>query len=411
MIDINKNIIITPISNNTRLPLYKASRSPPHSLKQTKESKTMTLSRVTLAALGCTALTFAANAVDVKMYGTVNKALMGYSDGTTTDMTVVDNNNESTRIGFGGEQMLDNGLTASVLLEMEHASNKSNTQSQNTAAGQSSTPTNTSASLTERIARVGLAGEYGAVFIGQQDVASDDAYSHDLAAANSVLNANVASFGGGLTFRNSAGAVVAVGGTNLTPNVFALGNDGSLAATDSIRFNTATINGFNASLSASQGGNMDAAIRYAGAFGDFAIDTALAHSFVNDQATTATNEQTGITTASISAKHNSGLAGTFAYVTNHLDNKAAGVEEAEGMYGKVGYAWDAYGVAAEYGKFKNPVAAATDHEMDVYGVGAEYNLGNGVTAGALYRNFSADVTGVSNIEDIDVYTVSMRVKF
>lgn len=367
-------------------------------------------SMTALAAISAVSIPVA-NAVDVKLYGTVNKAFMVYDDGRDTETTIVDNNNESTRIGIGGEQKLDNGLTASALLEMNYNSNPSNSITQNTAAGQSATPTNTGATLNERIARVGLANDYGAVFLGQQDVASDDAYSHDLAAATSVLNANVGSFGGGLVFRTNTGAAVNLGGTDLTPGQFSQGNDGSLAAADSIRVNTATFGGFNGSLSTSQGGNVDATIRYANAYGDFNVDSALGHSFINNNATTATNELVGATTGSLSVKHKSGLGATVAYTAQDLDNRSAGVEEAEGYYGKVGYAWDAFGVAGEYGKFKNPIAVAADQEMDVYGLGAEYDLGHGVTTGALYRNLSADVSGISSIDDINIFTVSMRVKF
>lgn len=371
----------------------------------------MRITPLALATLSCTALTVAANAVDVEMYGAVNKALMGYSDGIDNEFTVVDNNNLSTRIGFAGEQKLDNGLTASVLLEMESASNKSSSITQNTAANQSHTPTNSSATLQERISRVGLSNEYGALFIGNQDIASDDVFTHDLAAAGSIVNANVASFGGGLEFRTSAGAAVTVGGTDLTPGGFALGNDGSTATASSVRLNTAVFNGFNGSLSASQGGNMDAALRYANTFGEFDVDAALGHTFINNETSSTSNELTGATMGSASVRHSSGLGATVAYTTQHLDKQAAGVDEAEGYYAKVGYAWGPYGVAAEYGKFQNPEASATDHEMDVYGIGAEHDLGNGITAGLLYRNFSADVDGVSNIEDIDVYTAALRVKF
>ncbi|TKW60416.1 MAG: porin [Blastochloris viridis] len=363
------------------------------------------------AALATAAMPLAANAVDVKLYGNVSKAAMGYDDGIDNEFTVVDDNNLSTRIGVAGEQKLDNGLTASVLLEAQSQSNGSQSITQNTVTGQSHTPVNTTGTLEERMARVGLSSEHGALFIGNQDIATDDVLVHDLAAAGSMVNSQIAAFGGGLQFRTSAGTAVNVAGTDLTPNDFALGNNGDLASANSVRFNTATYNGFNGSLSASQGGNMDAIIRYANSFGDFQIDTALGHTFVNDQTTTGSDELTGATSGSASVKHSSGLGATVAYTTQHLSNKSAGVDEAEGYYGKVGYAWGAYGVAAEYGKFKNPVASATKQEMDVYGIGADRDLGNGVSVGGLYRNLSADVDGISNIEDINVYTVSMRVKF
>ncbi|RYG58637.1 MAG: porin [Alphaproteobacteria bacterium] len=353
----------------------------------------------------------AANAVDIDLYGVVNKSLMVYDDGQNTETTIVDNNNESTRIGVAGEQKLDNGLTASVLLEMEHRSNASSEITQNITAGQSATPPSFTEGLAERIARVGLAGDYGALFIGQQDVATDDATLRDLNAASSVVNANIASFGGNLVFRDSTGTAVTLDGVDMTPNVFALGLNGDLAAADSIRFNSASYGGFNSSASVSQGGDADLTLRYANTYQDFEFDSAIGHTFNNDEDTSGTNELTGVTVGSASVKHSSGLGATVSYVTTHLSNRSAGADNAEAYYAKVGYGWDAYGVAAEYGKYKNPIAVAADHEMDVYGLGAEYNLGQGVTTNALYRNLSADISGQRSIEDINVFTVGMRVKF
>lgn len=372
--------------------------------------RSLCLRALAFTALGTLTIP-AAHAVDVKMYGVVNKAAMVYDDGTSTEFGIVDNNVESTRFGVAGEQKLDNGLTASVLLEMEHNSNASSQITQNTTAGAGSTPANTGATLNERIARVGLAGQHGALFIGQQDIATDDAMVRDLSAANSMVNANVAAFGGALTFRDGTGAVVNLGGTDLTPTVFAQGLNGDLAAADSIRFNSASYGGFNGSASVSQGGNADLTLRYANTFGAFEVDSALGHTFVNNGTASTSNEVTGVTAGSASVKHSSGIGATLGYIRNHMEDRSAGVEEAEGYYAKVGYAWNAFGVAAEYGKFKDPVAVAADQEMDVFGIGADYDLGNGVTTGVLYRNLSADVSGITDIQDINVFTAGMRVKF
>jgi hypothetical protein len=141
------------------------------------------------------------------------------------------------------------------------------------------------------------------------------------------------------------------------------------------------------------------------------VDSALGYTRVNNQATAASNGLKSSLNGSVSAKLKNGLGATVAYTSQQLDNKTAGVEDPSGIYGKVGYAWGAYGVAAEYGQFKNPVAVSTDTEMDVYGVGAEWAMADGITVGALYRNFTPKVSGVSGEQDIDLYALSMRVKF
>ena len=44
------------------------------------------------------AVAASANAVDVKLYGQVNKSLLGYNDGRDTNFVVLDNQLSSTRI-------------------------------------------------------------------------------------------------------------------------------------------------------------------------------------------------------------------------------------------------------------------------------------------------------------------------
>ena len=377
-----------------------------------------------LAATALTAVALSAQAADVKLYGVVNKAVMATDDGRSQDFSVVDNNNESTRFGFAAEQKLDNGLTASALFEAEQNSNASNAITQTSTASQSNTPGNSTISLTERMARVGLAHEtYGALFIGQQDVATDDAPYRDIAAANSVMNANVAAFGGGFNFQREAAngtfsnlAVGSVTDTDAQVSDFALGMDGALDAADSIRYNSPVYMGFNGSVSVAQGGDVDATVRYAGTLGDFEVDSALGHKWNNDgannNATEATpNKDLGQTFASASVNHTSGLGVTMAYTAKDLDNKTAGVEEGTGLYTKVGYQMGKIGLAVDYAQFEDTIVNATNNEMTAYGVGGDYNFGNGVTAGLLYRNYDADVAGISNNKAIDVVAATMRVKF
>lgn len=371
-----------------------------------------------LAATALTAVAGSAMAVDVKLYGTVNKAVMGYDDGRSAETNVVDNNLESTRFGLAAEKALDNGMAASALFEVEQNSNASNAITQNSNGtgnnGTSRTPNGSTVTLTERMARVGLSGEWGGIYVGQQDVATDDAFAHDLTAATSVMNPNVGAWGGGLVFQRKNGATwsnAQAGGTNLTPGLFALGNDGALGSADAIRYNSPIFNGFNGSLSTSQGGNVDATVRYNGEVAGIKLDGALGHTMVNSATTNYGVHQETATMGSISALHNSGLGATLAYYSQGLKNKTAGIEDPSLMYAKVGYAWDAYGVAVDYAAAKDPVAVSTDHEMDSYGVAADWTLADGVVVGATVRNYSADVTGVTGIEDIMVGVANMRVKF
>lgn len=350
-----------------------------------------------------------ASAVDVQLYGQVNKGLFGFNDGLDTNTVVVDNALSSTRFGLKGAQALDNGLTASVLFENEMASNPSDAFLQNSvngSTGTSTVPTSGSTTFTERQARVGLSGGFGGVYLGQQSTAIDGVITQDLAGAQDVMTADYRKIGGAINFRTETTNALNSG---ITAN--ALTSNIGTSRADSIRYDSPIYAGFQGRASIAQGGDAELAAYYDGAMGDFRMKGAAGIRMVNSNVTTAANEVESLYGASFSVAHNSGLAGTVAYTANSLDKKSATANEAEGWYAKVGYAWDAFEVAADYGTNENfRSATAAKDELDVFGLGAQYNLGNGVSVAGLYRNMDADVTG-TNTQSIDLYGVNMRVKF
>ena len=345
----------------------------------------------------------AANAVDVEMYGQVNKGVMIFNDGESTEFNVVDNDFASTRFGVKGSQQLDNGLTASVLLEAEMQSNASDAMA-NTATP--STPASTAnVTFAERQARVGLAGNFGAVFLGQMSTATDGVTEQDLAGANDVLGSDIEDIGGALQFRTSA---TALSGESIAANTNNMdGNDRA----DAIRYDSPIYNGFQARVSAAQGGDLDLGVFYKGKYDAFDIAAAIGWVSNNDNAAAVTSGVESTMSGSVSVKHDSGLAGTFAYGKQSLSNAAAGIDEPTFYYLKAGYSWDAFEVAADYSNHQDmDTTNATDHEVKYYGIAGQYNLGNGVSTAVYYKNFEYDETGV-NADDIQVYGVNMRVKF
>ncbi len=351
--------------------------------------------------LATTALAFVAahaSAVDVELYGQVNKGLFAYDDGENTDFVVQDNALSSTRFGVKGAQALDNGLTASVLLEGEMASNASDALTQNTTVvGAGNTPQPTGGEFTQRQARVGLSGNFGGVYVGRQSTAIDGALTQDLVGAQDVMSADYARIGGNYKLRDSAGNFTTP--VAITVDDFVSGIAQSRA--DSVRYDSPIFAGFQARASVAQGGDTEGAVYYDGAAGDFKIKGAAGVRLVNSEATGSDLKRQYA--ASVSAAHSSGLGATVAY--DRADQRG---DDASAWYAKVGYAWDAFEVAADYGRNKD--FAIGDDKLESYGLGAQYNLGNGVSVAGLYRNYDAKVAGVS-AQDIDLYGVNMRVKF
>lgn len=367
--------------------------------------------------LATTALAFVAahaSAVDVELYGQVNKGLFAFKDGLDTNTVVADNSMSSTRFGFKGAKALDNGLTASVLFENEMASNPSNGFTQGSANGNSGTstvPASNSPSLTERQARVGLSGDIagitvGGLYLGQQSTAIDGVLAQDLAGAQDVMTADYGKIGGGVNFRGTTAAHTSTGITvaSLLPTF-------ATSRADSVRYDSPIFNGFQARASVAQGGDTEGSVFYDGKAGAFAVKGAAGVRLVNSNTTTASNETKALYGASVSVKHESGIAGTVAYGSSAMDHKSSTAKEAEALYAKVGYAWDAFEVAADYGTNDHFRSSTTSKdELKAMGLAGQYNLGNGVSVAGLYRNFDAKITG-TNTESVDLYGVNMRVKF
>ncbi len=392
---------VDALPNSSHSPVYSDALSVRLVIEHKVTKGNIPMKKTLLATSALAFIAAQASAVDVELYGQVNKGLFGYSDGRDSNVVVIDNALSSTRFGLKGAQSLDNGLTASVLFEGEMASNPSNDFTQASVAGSTgtaTTPANTSASFNERQARVGLSGSFGGVYLGQQSTAIDGVLTQDLVGAQDVMTADYARIGGGLRLRNTSGGLSSVTINSLTSGI-------AQSRTDSVRYDSPIFAGFQARASIAQGGDTEGAVFYDGAAGDFKLKGAAGVRFNNDSTTAASTADREYA-ASVSAAHTSGLGATLGYTMQDVSTR-----DAEGWYTKVGYAWDAFEVAADYGvndHFGN--ALPSENGLKAYGLGGQYNMGNGVSVAGLYRQYDSNVTGTSG-QNIDLYGVNMRVKF
>ncbi|HEX2859178.1 MAG TPA: porin [Alphaproteobacteria bacterium] len=378
------------------------------------------MKKVLLATTALAIVAASASAVDVEMYGQVNKSALSYDDGRNTNTVFVDNHKSESRFGLKGAQALDNGLTASFLLESAIASNPSNgfTQSADSAgtSGQPTTPAASPNSFAERQARVGLSGGFGGIYLGDQSTAIDSVRDQDLVGVRDVMGASFASdYGSALQFRNQANGLSGITIANVgAPDV--------QNRAQSVRYDSPIFAGFQGRAAVAQNGDADASVFYDGAVAGFKVKGAAGYQSIQSRAGTTpltaaqTNAVNARTDASISVAHASGLAGTVGYNRESLTNKTANQDTPTSWYAKAGYAWDAYEVAADYGQSKHYSsigvlgAAPAEDKLNSFGLGAQYNMGQGVSVAALYRNLNADRTAV-DLKSINLYGVNMRVKF
>lgn len=370
--------------------------------------------------LATTALTVAAgfagtaHAVNVEMYGQVNKSAMMMDNGDSTRFAVTDNDFSSTRFGVRGSQVLANGLTASVLLETEIQDNPSNQAT--IADAVNGTVTNDKNTFTTRHARVGLAGNWGALFVGKTSTATDGVTEVDLGAAQDVTGSAMSRIGGGITphdATNTAGALV-----NYIDNMNGLdfagrtgtATDGFNDRFNTLRYDSPIVEGFQGRVAATSGDDMDVAVYYNGKFDAFAVAGGIGYAKFNNYDPTGTGADADDQwSGSVSVKHDSGISGTIAYGTRSYN--AASRDDSEMIYAKLGYDWKNWGFAGEYGNYdKVGDSTVADNSVDAYGLAAQYDLGHGVSVAGYWKEFDLDLASVDT-DKVDVYGLNMRVKF
>lgn len=367
--------------------------------------KSILLATSAIIASGAVAVN--AQAVDVELYGQVNKGVMGYNVGGDSEVAIVDNDVSSTRFGLRGEQQLDHGLTASVLLEAElQTAGRATDDVNNTGTAPTAAAAN---GFLERHARVGLAGQWGALFVGRTSSATDGITEIDLGAVSDIMNSATDRIGGGLE-------IVAAGSTvsDLTDNIDGIAFDGGVGVdanegdrADLVRYDTPIVNGLQGRIAYVQDGDIDASVLYNTKHDALEIAAGLGYIQYND--TAAFGAQKAIA-GSVSVAHDNGVSVTAALGKRYFDDTTA--NDPKFGYVKVGYQMGNTGFAVDYARHEDSLvtAGATGTTVNAYGLGVQQDLGHGVSAAAYWRKLDANVAGSAE-QGVDVYGVNMRVKF
>jgi predicted porin len=365
-----------------------------------------------LLFVGATMALPAAAVENAELYGQVSKAVMVFDDSHATEAVFGDNDKTSTRFGVRASQMLNNGLTASVLLEVEIQSAPTNAVTQNVTPGRATTPANPAigAGVAERHTRVGLAGDWGAFFVGRTSTATDGIAEIDIAGAADVMGSDVTRFGGGLQFRSPTGGFSGVRVANVFDNLDGLFRSRS-DRLPTLRYDSPIWNGLQGRAAVAQGGDMDVAMLYDATHGDWQWRGGVGYAMNRSESSATTNAADDHLVGSVSVRHASGIAATLAGGRERLTNKTANRDTPVYGYAKLSYGWDAYELAVDYTKHDDMnLTTAADHNAQAVGVAAQYNMGHGASLAALYRHLTLDMAGTAT-DEIDVWVMALRVRF
>ncbi len=262
------------------------------------------------------------DAVQVRLYGQVNRGVLYTHDGNESNVFHVDNDNSSTRIGLLGTTPMFGQFRAGTKLEFEFQANDSNRVSQNNKNGVGDNH------FRKRHMDLFIeATQFGKLSVGYGDTASNGTAEVDLSGTDVIGYSSVADMAGGIFFYNS---LAPSGLSNATVGDVFTNMDG-LSRDDRIRYDSPTFYGARLAVSNVSGGANDVAIRYNARLGEISLASAAAFADLGG----SSDSVNYLVDGSVSVLHDSGISGTLA--TGKAVYSAPGKKEGKYLYLKGGF--------------------------------------------------------------------------
>ncbi len=348
-----------------------------------------------------------AQAVDFKISGQINRAILWGDNGDENDTKFVDNDNSSTRFRFTGSNEFDENWKVGIVWENQMESNSSS-DTDIDIGGNSDT---TDVTFTERKMEFYIHhNRWGRVWLGQGDTASNGTSEVDLSGTDVVNYSSIEDMAGGFTFRDDDGTPIGNGdGTNSLVSIGAVfSNFDGFSRRDRIRYDTPKFGPVYFSASYMNGQSWDVAGRFAYQWEGFGKLAAAAHYTGADTQRDAFKQYSG----SVSFLHDSGINLTFSGGGRY--DVTGSDEDPYNIYGKLGYKFRKWAFSADYTYSEH--VAADDDEAQSVGVAAVWNVWESIQFYGSYRWHNLDRDSdqrdtADDAEDIHAVMIGGRVKF
>jgi predicted porin len=341
----------------------------------------------------------AAQALDFKISGQLNRAVLWGDNGENDDIKFVDNDNSSTRFRFTGSNEFDENWKVGFKWENQMESNSS----ADTDIDIGENDDTGDVTFTERHMDVYIEHKtFGKLSLGQGDTASNGTSEVDLSGTDVVNYSSIEDMNGGFNFRDDDDNVITSIGS-------AFSNYDGFSRRDRIRYDTPKFGPVYFSGSYMNGQIWDLAGRFAYKWDGVGKLAAAAHWTGADNQRDPYKQYSG----SASFLLDFGLNFTAAYGGRY--DWAARDDDPYNIYGKLGYKFDKWAFSADYTYSEN--VDADDDEAQSIGVAAVFNPWKSVELYGSYRWNDLDrdqdqrAAGVSNAEDIHSVMIGTRVKF
>lgn len=347
----------------------------------------------------------AAEAVDFKISGQINRAVLWGYNGNNDDVKFVDNDNSSTRFRFTGSNDFNEVWKAGIVWEVQMESNSS----ADTGIDIGQNGDVSGSSFTERKIEFYVDHKnWGRITLGQGDTATNSTAEVDLSGTDVVAYSSISDMAGGFTFRDDDDTVILDTGDDVTSIGSAFSNFDGLNRRDRIRYDTPKFAGFYASGSYMNGQTYDVALRSAHEWQNFGKLAGAVGYVPGDNQRFPWKQFSG----SISFLHNSGINLTFSHGFRDFDG--GGRNTARNYYGKLGYKVGKWAFSVD-GTRSDRVEQNGDETTSFSGA-AVWNVWESVQFYGCYRWHKLDrdnknPANTSDPENISAVMVGGRVKF
>jgi predicted porin len=355
---------------------------------------TLTIALATLLSLP------AALALDFKVSGQVNRAVLWGDNGNDDDIKFVDNENSSTRFRFTGSNEFDENWKVGFKWENQMESNSSVDDSGDLDIGSNGDVGDIT--FTERHMDIYFQHtKFGKLSLGQGDTASNGTSEVDLSGTTVVNYSSIADMAGAFFFRDDDDNVI-------TSIADSFSNFDGFSRRDRIRYDTPKFGPVFFSTSYMNGQSYDFAGRFAYKWDGFGNLAAALSWLPADTQRDTFRQYSG----SISFLFDFGLNLTFAGA-NRYDTP--GDDEPYNLYGKVGYKMEKWAFSVDY-TYSEDVDEIGDEATSI-GLAAVWQPWKSVELYGSYRWHDLDrdadqrAPGVGNAEDLHAVMIGSRVKF
>ena len=341
----------------------------------------------------------AAQAVDFKISGQINRAVLWGDNGNNDDLKFVDNDNSSTRFRFTGANDFNEVWKAGITWEVEMQSNASNSTDIDIGENGDSSDVD----FNERKIEFYVQHKsFGKLYMGQGDTASNGTSEVDLSGTTVVNYSSIEDMAGGFTFRDGNDNIITSIGS-------AFSNFDGFSRRDRVRYDTPKFGPVFFSASAMNGQTWDLAGRLAYEWQDVGKLAAAGHYTAAD----TNRDPYKQWSASASWLFDFGLNFTASYGARN--DQSGRDEDPYNLYGKVGWKFDKWAFSADYTYSEH--VGADDDEAQSFGAAAVWNIWESVEFYGSYRwhDLDRDILerdeGVGNANNIHAVMVGGRVKF